>query len=88
MRTEPERYSGLQAAASPIAAAIEHEHQRRRADRQDAWFPAGAEARDRLPLAVAGAARQAARGAEAEASIAPGITDARDEMEQRVCRQR
>ena len=37
-------------------AGIEHEHQRRRAQRQDASFPAGAEARDRLPLAVAGAA--------------------------------
>ena len=36
--------------------AFEHEHQRHRADRQDASFPAGAEARDRLPLAVAGAA--------------------------------
>ena len=36
--------------------AFEHEHQRRRTDRQDASFPAAAEARDRLPLAVAGAA--------------------------------
>ena len=36
------------------AAASEHEHQRRRADRQNASFPAGAEARDRLLLAVPG----------------------------------
>ena len=42
--------------ASEQSCATEHEHQRRRADRQDASFPAGAEARDRLLLAVAGAA--------------------------------
>ena len=40
------------------ARAIEHKHQRRRAQRQDASFPAGAEARDRLLLAVAGAASE------------------------------
>ena len=38
------------------ASALEHEHQQRRAERPDASFPAGAEARDRLLLAVAGAA--------------------------------